>query len=110
MKTITTLMILFTLITGKINSQEREKYGNTFNVGAGIGHLGFAPAANINYEIDVFRNFTLAPFASIYSYRNSRYWGDENYPYRNYYYRETTVPIGVKSSYYFDELFRAGDR
>jgi hypothetical protein len=110
MKNAALLLIVITLFAGKMQSQEREKYGNTLNLGAGVGYLGYAPAGNINFEIDVFRNFTLAPFVSVYSHRDHRYWGDKDYPYRNYYYRETTVPIGVKSSYYFDELFRAGDR
>jgi hypothetical protein len=42
--------------------------------------------------------------------RDYAYWGDVYYPYRNYYYRETIVPVGVKACYYFDELLNAGDR
>jgi hypothetical protein len=86
----------------------QEKYGRTLNLGGGIGYYGNAAAASINFEFDVFRNFTLAPFVSVLTYRNYRYWGNPYYPYRDYYYRETIVPVGVKASYYFDELFRAG--
>lgn len=105
--------IIFTAIvaitcSGALKSQ--EKYGNTLNVGGGIGYYGYAPAINVNYEFDVFKNFTLAPFASVLTYRSYRYWGDVYYPYRNYYYRETIVPVGVKGSYYFDELLNANDR
>lgn len=93
-------------------SKAQESFGNALNVGLGVGYYGYyyaAPALNLNYEFDVFRNFTLAPFAGISSYRSYRYWGDYRYPYRDYYYRETVVPVGVKASYYFDELFRASE-
>ena len=110
MKNIILSMIFTVLICGTLKSQ--EKYGNTLNVGAGIGYYGYAPALTVNYEFDVFKNFTLAPFASVMTYRDYRYWGDDrfNYPYRNYYYRETIIPIGVKGTYYFDELLKASDK
>lgn len=102
-------MVLTLIKSGALKSQ-MERFGNTLNVGAGVGYAGYAPALNINYEFDVFRNFTLAPFASVMTYRKYRYWGGPNHPYRDYYYRETTVPIGVKASYYFDEWLKASDR
>jgi len=46
----------------------------------------------------VARNFTLAPFISFSSYRNR---------YNNYYYHETTIPIGIKGTYYFDQILNA---
>lgn len=100
------------LMAASVKSQDggAEKFGNTLNVGLGIGYYGYyyaAPALALNYEFDVFRNFTLAPFIGISTYRNYRYWGDVNYPYRDYYYRETVLPVGVKGSYYFDELLKA---
>ena len=89
----------------------QEKFGRTLNLGFGIGyHDAFEPAVNINYEFDLFRNFTLAPFVGISTYSDNRYWGNYNTPYRSYYYRETAIPVGAKGSYYFDELFRAGDK
>ena len=101
-------------------SKYYEKYGNTLNLGLGIGgysgYYGYVghtmPVLNINYEFDVAKDFTLAPFISFYSYRNSYYWGDNkhNYPYKYYYYHETVVPIGVKGTYYFDQLLNANPK
>ncbi|MBA2612165.1 MAG: hypothetical protein H0U95_09345 [Bacteroidetes bacterium] len=110
MKKIILSLILVTLFSGAYRSQ--EKYGKTLNIGAGIGYYGYAPAITLNYEFDVFKNFTLAPFVSVLTYKSYRYWGDDNkhYPYRDYYYRETIVPIGVKGTYYFDDLLDASDR
>ena len=110
MKKVLLSLILVTLISSGLKSQ--EKFGKTLNLGGGIGYYGYAPAVSINYEFDVFKNFTLAPFISILTYKSYRYWGDnnKNYPYRNYYYRETIVPIGVKATYYFDELFHASEK
>ena len=110
--------IIFTLILATflgIETRAQEKFGNTLNLGFGVGYYGYyyaAPALNLNYEFDVFRNFTLAPFVGVSTYRNYRYWGnhDLNYPYRDYYYRETIIPIGVKGTYYFDELLKASEK
>lgn len=101
-----------------------EKFGRTLNLGAGFGYYGgyanrVSPVVTLNYEFDIARNFTLAPFVGVYSYTNDYYWGyydnngnpnNPNYPYRNYRYRQTVVPVGVKCAYYFDELFRANDK
>jgi len=112
MKKIVFALILITCF-GK-NMRSQEKFGNTLNVGAGFGYYGYyygyAPALHLNYEFDVFKNFTLAPFASVITYRSYRYWGNDRYPYRDYYYRETIVPVGVKGSYYFDELLNANEK
>jgi hypothetical protein len=110
MKRLLLSVLLAGLLATTLKSQ--EKFGRTLNLGVGIGYYGYgaAPALNVNYEFDVFKNFTLAPFATIYTYKSYRYWGSPDYPYRDYYYRETTIPVGVKGSYYFDELFNAGDK
>jgi hypothetical protein len=108
MKKFIVLLIISLAIVGKLRSQ--EKYGRTLNAGIGVGYYGLSPALNLNYEFDVFDNFTLAPFISVMTRRDYRYWGDNYYPYRNYYYRETIIPVGVKGCYYFDELLNAGDR
>ena len=111
MKRIILSLIAAVLISTGVKAQER--FGNTLNVGLGVGYYGYyyaAPALSLNYEFDVFRNFTLAPFLGISSYRAYRYWGNPNYPYRDYYYRETTIPVGVKGSYYFDELLQATEK
>lgn len=91
-----------------------EKYGNTLNVGLGIGYYGYVghsiPVINLNYEFDIAKNFTLAPFIGFYSYSNNYYYGDPHNGYRYYNYHETVVPIGVKGTYYFDNLLNAGPK
>jgi hypothetical protein len=105
-----------------MSAQEKpiaEKYGNTLNLGAGIdyyGNVGYVvPGVIANYEFDVFRNFTLAPFVGASTFQNHYYWGNPNKPnwdpsYHNYYYNEIVVPVGVKGSYYFDQLLHAGPK
>lgn len=113
------LLLTFTLNSNAQDKSAPEKFGKTLNLGVGIGYYGYlgrtVPMGTINYEFDVFRNFTLAPFAGIYSYQSNYYWGDPNKPgwdpsYHQYSYRETVVPVGVKGTYYFDQLFHAGSR
>lgn len=109
------LALLFIIITTlSLNLRSQEKFGHALNVGVGAGYYGYyygtAPALALNYEFDVFKNFTLAPFISIATYKSYRYWGDYYYPYRDYSYRETIIPVGVKGSYYFDELFDASPK
>lgn len=91
-----------------------EKFGKTINVGLGIGYYGYGngvlPAFHANFEFDVAKNFTLAPFITFLSYQNNYYWGNPNHPYRNYSYQQTIVPMGVKASYYFDQLLKAGPK
>ncbi len=81
-----------------------ESFGNTLNLGVGPGYFSYigvpAPFFFANYEIDVLRNFTLAPFIGFTTYRSDAYYYHGN----DYYYRETVVPIGVKGTYYFNEL------
>jgi len=114
MKKIFLLTLFVFLLLAQNKTYAQEKFGNTLNLGVGLGYYGYAPgtipAFNINYEIDVARNFTLAPFVTAFTYRNYYYWGDVNNPYRDYYYQRTVVPVGAKATYYFDELFNAGDR
>lgn len=111
--------ILFILLgfNSKYCAQEitlSEKYGNTLNVGFGLGYYGYVgyntPVLHANYEIQVYRNLTIAPFISFYRYNQSYYWGNHNYPYRYYNYSETVIPIGVKTTYYFDELLKASSK
>lgn len=108
MKKILTLLVLTLLIAGTNvfaqKSYSPGKYGHTFNLGLGIGYYGYyshagrsLPVLALNYEFDVARNFTLAPFITFYTYRN-----DEKH------YRESIVPIGVKGTYYFDQALHAG--
>jgi hypothetical protein len=106
MKTTTlTLLLALTLIATNLSAQKvytSERHGHTLNLGLGIGgYAGYygnagrsMPVFNINYEFDVAKSFTLAPFATFYSYRTAHY-------------RETVIPIGVKGTYYFDQLLNA---
>jgi len=115
-------IILLTALSMNSNAQDNtttEKYGKTLNIGLGVGYYGYVghsiPVVSLNYEFDVAKNFTLAPFLGIYSYQNYYYWGNPDKPfgdpsYRQYSYRETAVPIGVKGSYYFDQLLHASDK
>ncbi len=115
------IMIGYTT-TGLIaqESNSHEDFGGTLNLGVGIGgYSGYyryvgrsIPVLHLDYEFDVAKDFTLAPFVSFYTFRNGYYWGDKNknYPYKNYYYHETVIPIGVKGTYYFDDLLDANSK
>jgi len=82
-----------------------EDYGNTLNLGIGYVYFPYLDASlpifMADYEFDVARNFTLAPYIGIASYTSgsSYYYGNDYY-----YYRQTIIPIGVKGTYYFDKL------
>jgi hypothetical protein len=113
------MKILLTLLFGAIslfvapgNAIAQEQYGKTLNLGLGVGgHSGYSryathsfPVVNINYEFDVAKNFTLAPTLSLFTYSDSYYYSNDNYTYR-----ETVIPVGLKGSYYFDDLLEAND-
>lgn len=111
MKRLLTLVILaMCCVLMATNADAQERFGRTLNLGIGAGGFSgysryaahFVPVLNLNYEIDVARNFTLAPSISFYSYSDSYYWSNDNYTYR-----ETVVPISLKGTYYFDELLEA---
>ncbi len=121
-KSILLSALFLGLLTINSDAQDKpapEKFGNTLNLGAGIGYYGYIghsiPFGTINYEFDVVKNFTLAPFAGVYSYQNHYYWGNPSKPfedpsYRQYSYRVTVIPVGVKGTYYFDQLLHAGQK
>ena len=83
--------------------QSSRGFGNTLNLGLGLsGYLGNSyynghslPVLDINYEFGVSRDVTLAPFVSYYSYTDNNY-------------REIVTPVGLKGTFYLDELLRAG--
>lgn len=110
MKKITFILLGLMVILG-LNSmaQEKtysEKFGKALNLGIGLGYYGYVenpmPVMHADFEFDVARNFTLAPFINFYTYKN-KYYHDN----KHYYYYETVIPIGVKAAYYFDELLKA---
>ncbi len=114
-KLIITSLLLLTIAGSRSFAQESsESYGNTLNIGLGIGYYGYVghsmPVIHADLELNVARNFTLAPFITVYSYSNDYYWGNKNYPYRYYTYHETVIPIGVKGTYYFDQFLNAGSK
>ncbi len=84
---------------------DNERYGKTLNLGLGIGgyagYYGYVstlvPVFHANYEFDVARSFTLAPFITFYTYQKNDY-------------RETVIPMGAKGTYYFDKLLEANPR
>jgi hypothetical protein len=107
---VLTLTVAFILLTVGTNLSAQkhsysEGYGNTLNIGLGIGgysgyynYSGHAlPVFNINYEFGVAKNFTLAPFVTLYSY------SDPNYT-------TYVTPVGVKGTLYLDQLLHAGSR
>jgi len=85
------------------SSYSSDEYGNTLNIGVGIGgysgyygYIGHTlPVFDINYEFSVAKNFTLAPFITLYSYSDANY-------------RSYVTPIGAKGTLYLDRLLHAG--
>ena len=77
-----------------------EKHSGVLNLGVGIGGYS-APVGramsvfNVNYELGITPNFTMAPFLTFYSYSDGNY-------------TDMVIPVGVKGTYYFDQLFHAG--
>jgi hypothetical protein len=118
MKTLTlTLCLLLAGLAIKAQKTDYptgEKYGNTVNLGIGLGYYSYVghsmPVLHADYEFDVAKNLTIAPFVSFYTYENYYYWGGPHYPYRNYVYRTTVIPIGAKATYYFDQLLKANSK
>ena len=107
-KIIIALLFFISLFNFNTSAQTvtySEGHGNTLNLGLGIGgyygYYGYIGNSltvfHINYEFDVAPNFTLAPFATLYSYRSDHY-------------RETVIPIGCKGSFYFDQILHATSR
>lgn len=113
MKKLLFLLLLITSLGSTLFAQ--EKYGKTLNIGLGAGgysgYYGYVnqtlPVIQLNYEFDVAKNFTLAPFLSYYSYSREYYYGNPSKGYKFYGFHETVVPIGLKGSYYFDSFLKA---
>ena len=112
MKKILTIAFLIA-ITVTVNAQ--ESYHHALNICLCVsGYSGHhrqsnktIPVISVNYELGVAKNFTLAPFIALYTFQDEYYWGNKNYPDQYYHYSETVIPIGVKGTYYFDDLLKA---
>jgi hypothetical protein len=121
------IVSLFFLIGFSFNVSAQEvtssvNHGNTLNLGVGVGGYGgyygyvanSMPVLHLDFEYTVAKNFTLAPFISFYTYSNSRNWGvacnQENYPFKNYRFHETVIPVGVKGKFYFNTLLNTGSK
>lgn len=97
------LLTVGTHLSAQRSSNYYDNYGRTLNIGLGVGgysesngYFGHTlPVFDINYEFGVARNFTLAPFLTIFSYSDGNY-------------RALATPIGVKGTLYLDQLLRAG--
>lgn len=103
------LLLIGNSLSAQSTAPTAESFGNTLNLGVGVGYYGYVgsamPALSANYEFNVARNFTLAPFITYTTYRKYNRWQNENY-----YYRQSVVPMGIKGTYYFDRLLHAGSR
>jgi hypothetical protein len=102
------LLIIGTNLSAQ-NKNYTENHGGALNLGLGIGGYGgyygyygyygsTLPVFSLNYEFDVAKDFTLAPFITFVTYHDY---------YNNYGYRESVIPLGVKGTYYFDDILRA---
>lgn len=87
-------------------SRAQETYGHTLNIGPGIAYFGYigqsVPYLTANYEFDVAKNFTIAPFIGLASYRVWDHHG--------YYFHRTIIPVGVKGVYYLDNVLGANPK
>lgn len=116
------LAIIICSLSGNLVAQETVKsvksFGNTFNVGIGVGGYGGSyggyygylgrniPVLHFDYEFNVARDFTLAPFINYSSSTREYYWGNNQHPYRYYTYHETVIPIGLKGTYYLNRVLK----
>ncbi len=111
-------LIILLILSGLGKSHAQESYGNTLNFGIGVGgysgYYGYVnrsmPVLHLNYEFNAAKNFTLAPFISFYTYTNTYWWGNNNRPYAYYTYRETVIPIGLKGTFYADQLLALNNK
>ncbi len=98
------LLLFLFVIPFSITGNSQESFGKTANIGLGIGHRNIYrasfPIVHFNYEFDVAKNFTLAPFVTLIHYRYYNNWKGNKYKYNSW-----TIPVGLRGSYYFDELF-----
>jgi len=112
------ILALFFICIIPFKGNAQEKFGGTLNVGLGLGgYAGYyryaghsIPVLTLNYEFNTAPSFTLAPFVSVYTFSDDYYWGNGTNPDRYYHYKETVIPIGVKGTYYFDNVLNASSK
>jgi hypothetical protein len=101
-----TISLTLLLLRGSAQELGTEPFGRTCNFGAGPGYFGTvvlpAPYFTLNYEYEIAGHLTIAPFLGLASYRS----GPHPYAGKNYYYRATIMPMGLKATYYLDRLVR----
>lgn len=115
MKIIILLVLL--IATHSVFSQDdapSEKYGKSLNLSGGIGYYRYVgynrSVLHADYEFQIGNALTVAPSISLYNYEGHTLWGDPNHQIREYYYSEIVVPVGLKVSFYFDKIFKAGPK
>ena len=72
------LLIALTIVGNNLFAQQatarHENYGNTLNLGVGLGYYGYVghstPVWHADFEFRAGRDFTIAPFIAWYSYEN----------------------------------------
>lgn len=111
--TFTFLILTGSCLLGQ-EIESKENFGRTLNAGSGFGYYKYVgypvQTYHLNYEFQIDNNLTVAPFINMYAYHSTYFWGDVNNTPKTYNYSETVVPVGLKVSYYFDELFNAGHK
>ena len=124
-KTIIIALFFVSVLSYNILAQKitlSVNHGNTLNIGVGVGGYGgyygyvghLMPVYHLDYEYNMSKSFTLAPFISYYTYNNNYQWGiscvHDIVPYKYYYYHETVIPVGLKSKFYFNKLLNTGSK
>ena len=113
-------LILVIMLTSLVHfsAQAQESFGKALNLGLGAGgysgYYGYADRSflvfHVDYEFEIARSLTLGPTVSLYTFSDSYHWGDANTLSKSYSYRQIVIPIGIKGSYYFDDLLNANER
>jgi hypothetical protein len=100
----TAFVLLTDIQIATAQNTDAEPMGRTFNASIGPGYFGGlqlpAPFSTINYEYEVAGYTTIAPFLGFASYRSA----PQVIGGKNYYYRATILPVGIKATYYLDKL------
>ena len=85
-----------------------EQFGSTLNLGP-ILNYGLNSNANllyfhVEYEIDLVKNLTIAPFVNFSNITRNNYFNELNSPNKINYYSQPIMPVGIKFTYYLDPI------